>query len=229
LIAEESSRDLIVARHRHLCERAARRFLRPGIDSADLEQVAALGLIKAADRYDPTCCVPFEAYAWKLMIGELMHYVRDSERLLRAPRRLRALERRWLDAERDLWAQCGREPTYAEIRALSHLTAAECLELRQYRAASHIVPFDALKPFEQQALAYTIERELDRINIEGIVAHFSPLERTILHEIYELDTPLSRLADKLGYSRRHLARLHQGILRKLSTLARPASRCTGHL
>lgn len=229
MIAEENARDLTVARHRHLCERAARRFLRPGVDGADLEQVAALGLVKAADRYDPASCVPFEAYAWKLMVGELMHYVRDSERLLRAPRRVRALEKRWLAAERELWAQYGREPTYAEIVALSRLTATECLELREYRAASHVVPFESLKPVEQHALAYTIEHELDRISIEDIVAQFSPLERTILHEIYELDTPLTRLAEKLGYSRRHLARLHQSTLRKLAALARPASRCTGHL
>jgi RNA polymerase sigma-B factor len=228
LIAEREARDMAVARHRYLCERAARRFLRPGLDCADLEQVAALGLIKAADRYDPAACVPFEAYAWKLMIGELMHYVRDSERILRAPRRVRQLEQRWLSAERELWVECGREPTHAEIVALSGLTATECRELRQYRAASHVVPFDSLKPFEEQSLAYTMERELDRINLEAIVARFSPLERTILREIYELDTPLSRVAAKLGYSRRHLARLHRGILRKLAALTRPSSKCTGH-
>ena len=222
------SRDELVSQHRYLCVRAARRFLRPGLDRADLEQVAAIGLIKAADRFDPACRTPFAAYAWLLMIGELMHYVRDSERLVRAPRRLRQLDRRWIAAEHEIWIRCGREPSYAEIVTNVGATASECRELRQYRAASHVVPFDALKPLDQQALAYTIEAELDRIAMESIFARFSPLERMILSEIYQRDTPIAVLALRLGYSRRHLARLHRRTLRRLAAVMRPSTRCSGH-
>lgn len=222
------SRDDIVSRYRYLCTRAARRFTRPGLDRADLEQVAAIGLIKAADRFDDASQTPFEAYAWLLMIGELMHYVRDSERLVRAPRRLRELDRRWLQAEHDIWMRLGRDATQAEIVALIRATPVECRELRQYRAATHVVPFDALKSPDRQALAYTIEAELDRIGLESIVSGFSPLERTIIREIYENDTPITVLASKLGYSRRHVARLHRRTLRKLATLMRPTVHCAGH-
>lgn len=222
------SRDEIVGRYRYLCVRAARRFTRPGLDRADLEQVAAIGLIKAADRFDPSSETPFEAYAWLLMIGELMHYVRDSERLVRAPRRLRDLDRQWLQAEHEVWMRCGRDATQAEIVALTGATPLACRELRQYRAASHIVPFDSLKAPDQQALAYTIEAELDRIGLESIVSGFSPLERTIIREIYQNDTPIAVLASKLGYSRRHVARLHRRTLRKLAMLMRPSVRCAGH-
>jgi RNA polymerase sigma-B factor len=198
--------------------RAARRFARPGLDLADLEQVAALGLIKAADRYDAASRVPFEAYAWRLMIGELMHHVRDSERIMRTPRRMRKLEQRWQAAEHELWMQMGREPTYSEVIAFSRLSAAEYRDLRYYRAAGYVVPFDNLKPPDQQRLAYTIDRELDRISFEALTSHFSPLEQTILRELYENDVPLSRLAERLGYSRRHLARLHERVIRKLAAL-----------
>ena len=89
--------------------------MRRGLDRADLEQVAAIGLIKAVDRYDPAQAAPFEAYAWLLVLGELMHYVRDSERFVRAPRGLRDLERRWSAAERELWPRLGREPTESDV------------------------------------------------------------------------------------------------------------------
>jgi RNA polymerase sigma factor (sigma-70 family) len=95
-------RDGTVVAYWYLCRRAARRFMRRGLDRADLEQVAAIGLIKAIDRYDRTQSAPFEAYAWLLVVGELMHYVRDSERFLRAPRGVRELERRWSAAARAL-------------------------------------------------------------------------------------------------------------------------------
>ncbi|MDB5028334.1 MAG: hypothetical protein JWO66_2023, partial [Candidatus Eremiobacteraeota bacterium] len=44
-------RNAVVDAYRHLCPRAARRFKRAYNDRADLEQVAALGLIKAAANY----------------------------------------------------------------------------------------------------------------------------------------------------------------------------------
>lgn len=228
MTADCLSRDDLVSRHRYLCARAAKRFIRPGLDRADLEQVAAIGLIKAADRFDPECRTPFAAYAWLLIVGELMHYVRDCERLVRAPRRMRQLDRRWIVAEHEIWMRDGREPSYAEIVSMIGATTTECRELRQYRAANHVVPFDSLKPLDQQALAYTIETELDRIAMESIFAGFSPLERVILREIYQRDTPISVLAVKLGYSRRHLARLHRRALRRLAAVMRPTMRCTGH-
>jgi len=228
MTAGSLTRDDVVERYWYLCCRAARRFTRPGLDRADLEQVAAIGLIKAADRFDPESDTPFEAYAWLLMVGELMHHVRDSERLVRAPRRLRELDRRWLEAEHEVWMVEGREATQAEIVALTGADATTCRELRQYRAASHIVPFDSLKAPDQRSLAYTIESELERIGIESIVASFSPLERTIIREIYQCDTPIAALAAKLGYSRRHVARLHRRTLRKLASVMRPLGRCSGH-
>lgn len=73
-----------------LCRRAARRFVRPWAPLDDLMQIAALGVIKAARRWDATRNRPFLAYAWRCAIGELMHYVRDHESMVRVPRRLRA-------------------------------------------------------------------------------------------------------------------------------------------
>ena len=71
------STDGLVASFHHLCKRGAHKFWRSGLERNDLEQVAAIGLIKAARRYDPTMPTPFEAYAWLMIVGELMHHVRD--------------------------------------------------------------------------------------------------------------------------------------------------------
>ncbi|HKU81546.1 MAG TPA: sigma-70 family RNA polymerase sigma factor, partial [Candidatus Tumulicola sp.] len=124
-------RDAVVQEYRYLCRRAARRFVRDGIDRGDLEQVGAIGLIKAVDRYDASATTPFEAYAWLLVLGELMHYVRDGERLLRAPRRLRDLERRWRAAERYLWATLGRVPREDDVARYVNATADELRDVRE--------------------------------------------------------------------------------------------------
>ena len=119
-------------------------------NAADLEQVGAIGLIKAVDRYDAAQTAPFEAYAWLLVLGELMHHVRDGERILRAPRRVRDLERRWVDAERKLWVLLGREPREEDVASYVNATPAQRREVRDYRASGRVVSFELVSLAEQR-------------------------------------------------------------------------------
>ncbi len=215
------SRQRLIEEHHYLCQRGARKFWRKGLDRRDLEQVAAIGLIKAADRYDNANGTPFEAYAWAMVLGELMHYVRDGERVVRAPRRLHELDRRWLAAERDLWVRLGREPSTAEIGAVIGASPEEQREVSRYRRNTAMLSVESLRPFEHRALSYTLDHQLDRVDVQRALAELSALERQIIVEIYERDTPLMELAERLGYSRRHLSRLHRGALKKLTPYARP--------
>jgi len=50
------------------------------MERGDLEQVAAVALIKACDRYDGSLPTPFEAYAWISIVGELMNHLRARKR-----------------------------------------------------------------------------------------------------------------------------------------------------
>jgi RNA polymerase sigma-B factor len=219
----DAIRDRLIEEHQYLCKRGARKFLRQGVERSDLEQVAAIGLIKAADRFDRAQGTPFAAYAWVLVLGELMHYVRDSERVLRAPRKLRDLERRWLAGERELWTILGREPSDGEIARHLGLSAGEHREVRRYRSFGEVLSMEALRPCEQRSLSYTIDADFERVAIELGFSILSPVEREVLREIYERDTPIGEIAVRLGYSRRHITRLHKSALKKLEPLARPVS------
>src|SRR5947209_16550463 len=115
MITTDCGREQTIAKYRYLCRRGARKFLRAGLERCDLEQVAALGLIKAYDKYDGTMETPFEAFAWLFVVGELMHYVRDYERIVRPPRSFRSLEKRWQRAFDELVGSLKREPTRTEL------------------------------------------------------------------------------------------------------------------
>ena len=67
----------LVTSFSYLCGRAARKFLRSGLERCDLEQVAAVGLIKASRRYDAGTRTPFEAYAW-LVSASLLTQVQST-------------------------------------------------------------------------------------------------------------------------------------------------------
>ncbi len=216
-------RERLVAQYWYLCRRAARRFVRQGLDRADLEQVGAIGLIKAADRYDALQSAPFEAYAWLLIVGELMHYVRDSERLLRAPRRARDLERRWAAAERDLWTLLGREPQEPDVALMIGATAAEIQEIRAYRASGRVVSLELARDADHGLAPYGIEDVLDRLTVEKILEGLSPLQRQIVASIHLDGATVVELAAQLGYSRRHVTRLHRRAIERLRS-ALPATK-----
>ncbi len=214
-------RDGVIEEYGYLCKRAARKFLRRGVDRADLEQVAAIGLIKAVDRYDGRADAPFEAYAWVLVLGELMHHVRDAERLVRAPRRLRELERRWLTAERELWVLLGREPSESDIARYVNVGERERAELREYRARAYGLPLESPRVRSSSVADDEISLAVDRLTIQAAVARLSELERRILRALYIENIPIGELAARIGYSRRHLTRLHRSALARLATIARP--------
>jgi RNA polymerase sigma-B factor len=216
-------RERLVSEYRYLCVRAARRFIRPNLDRADLEQVASIGLIKAVDRYDPNQQTPFEAYAWVLILGELMHYVRDGERMLRAPRRLRDLERRWLAAERELWSALGREPLEDDIARHIGATPQERREVREFRASGTIISLELLPPYLQGESTRPFDAVLDKLTLEGLLKSVTPLEATIVRSIHLEGATMVDLARRLGYSRRHLTRLHRTAIERLRRAGGPSA------
>lgn len=214
-------RARVIEEHRYLCVRAARRFVRRGVDRSDLEQIAAIGLIKAVDRYDGRAENPFEAYAWALILGELMHHVRDGERIVRAPRRLRELERRWISAERELWVLLGREPTERDVARYVNVSDRERSELQAYRAGAKARSLDSPSVLKYRNDTDEIAVAVDRLTIEAALARLSALERRILRALYVDQVSIGELAQRVGYSRRHLTRIHRGALDRLSAIARP--------
>lgn len=77
--------DDLVLGHLALAEALAERWTRRPSDRFDLRQVAYLGLVQAARRFDRGRGA-FAAFAASYIRGELMHYLRDGTRTIRTPR-----------------------------------------------------------------------------------------------------------------------------------------------
>ncbi|MGZ3498061.1 MAG: sigma-70 family RNA polymerase sigma factor [Vulcanimicrobiaceae bacterium] len=211
------NRDRLVAQYQYLCARGARKFYRPGLDRADLEQVGAIGLLKACDRYDVMQETPFEAFAWLFVVGELMHYVRDHERMVRPPRRLRSLERRWQDAYDALTVELSREPRASELAAHLGVSERTIEEIRTYREQAVPASLQDLAPHQLRPSAYTMEDRDNLLVIESALTRLTPTERTIILAVYARGYSQSELANRLGYSQRHISRLHRAALRKMQS------------
>lgn len=211
----QENRDRLVGTYRYLLARAARKFYRGGLERADLEQIAAIGLIKACDRYDGGLDTPFEAFAWLLIVGELMHYVRDYERIVRPPRRLRSLDRLFSDTADALVAELGRMPSRHEVSSRAGVSDRELAEVALYRELALPESLEALEPQGIEPCAYTIEDREDWILLDAALAQLTKTERTIILALYATGHSQHELAQHLGYSRRHISRLHRNALDKM--------------
>jgi RNA polymerase sigma-B factor len=204
-------REAAIASYRYLCARAARKFLRPGLERADLEQVAAIGLIKAFDRYDRCSETPFEAYAWLLIVGELMHYVRDHEHLVRVPRWVRKLDREEASARERLTARLHREPSDAEVAAELRIGIRAIDELRRARNAAVAATFDTVLDRSGCTTMGGIE---DRIVVMRALRMLPRVQRAIVVGVYTLGLTQTEIGRRLRISQRHTSRLHrQALLR----------------
>lgn len=211
----KENRDRLFAQYHYLCIRGARKFFRRGADRADLEQIGAIGLLKACDRYDGRLDTPFEAFAWLFVVGELMHYVRDHERMVRAPRRLRDLERRFQQMHDTLVVELGRVPSMYEVAQRMQITLRELEELALYRAQAVPESLDTLQPHDMRPCSYTLEEREDRVVAEEALNCLTPTERAIILALYAKGYSQAELSERMGYSRRHISRLHRAALQKM--------------
>jgi RNA polymerase sigma-B factor len=84
-VRPHAAADALALQHMDLAEKIAGNFARRTVHpKEDLLQLAMIGLIKAARRYDPSRG-PFRPYGRTYANGEITHFLRDNGFLLKVP------------------------------------------------------------------------------------------------------------------------------------------------
>jgi RNA polymerase sigma-B factor len=219
-----AAREELVRRMMPLVRRVATSYGARG-HGDDLEQVAALGLVKAIDRYDAEFRVPLRTYAIPTMFGEVRRYLRDHAWAVRVPR---PLQERVLDVSKAverLSAAAGRAPTPQEVADEIGCDLEEALEALQaggaYNAVSLDSPATALDDGER-TLADSIGYEDERLaHAEDVVALRSlrdvldDRDRQVLHLRFVEDLTQTEIAKRMGVSQMQISRLIRRALGRL--------------
>ena len=93
-VPPHAAADALALEHMDLAEKIAGNFARRTVHpKEDLLQLAMIGLIKAARRYDPSRG-PFRPYGRTYANGEITHFLRDNGFLLKVPPTWRELHAR---------------------------------------------------------------------------------------------------------------------------------------
>src|SRR5919198_3322110 len=107
-------RGALVERYLPLARHLAGMYPSGG-ERDDLLQVAALALVKAIDRYDPTRGAAFTSFATPTILGELKRYFRDTGWSVRVPRELQERTMQARRVSERLTLRLGRAPTAREL------------------------------------------------------------------------------------------------------------------
>ncbi|MFJ8193485.1 SigB/SigF/SigG family RNA polymerase sigma factor [Streptomyces sp. NPDC096094] len=212
-------RDELIQVWLPMAERIAVRFRGRGENLEDLYQVAALGLVKAVDHYDPERGHAFEAYAVPTVTGEIKRHFRDHMWTLHVPRRIQDLRNRVRKSAKEL-AQTtpGRAPTIEEIADHAQLTAVEVRTGMEALECFSALSLEAEMPgTDGYALGDALggpdpafDAVVDRVAVRPCLEALPERERTILYLRFFGGMTQSRIAQQLGISQMHVSRLLSG-------------------
>lgn len=197
----------------------ALRYRNRGIDLDDLEQVALLGLTKAARRFDPAAGHDFLAYAVPTVRGELRRHFRDHGWMVRPPRRVQDLQARLATARGELEAECEVPVRSIDLAdrlgedlpdVVEALAADGC-----FRPTSLDVPIGD----GTSTLGELIGEDDDRLEcaearvmLAPALRRLAPRDRQMVHLRFVEGRTQQEIADAVGLSQAQVSRILIGIL-----------------
>ena len=216
-----ADREVLVRRYLPLAHRLAAKYRHTTEPMEDLEQIAALGLLNAIDRFDPDRGTTFTSFAVPTILGELRRHFRDHTWALRVPRAAQELTLRIERARDLLTTRLERPPTIAELSR--HLGTSEELILQalEVSLARHALPIDSSRKdaddSESDVLARLDDgysRVEDRVTLAGLLATLSPGDAEIVFLRFHADMTQDAIARLVGTSQMRVSRvLHRSIAR----------------
>jgi RNA polymerase sigma-B factor len=225
---DRAERDALVEHYMPLARSLAGRYRHTSEPLDDLLQVAAIGLIKAIERYDPARGTAFSSFAVPTILGELRRHLRDHTWSIRVPRDLQELGQRLAPATDALSLELGRPPTIAELADRLGTGEEEVLDARQAAAAHSPASLD--EPVKTDDASATVvdlvgsdDRALDRaedgVLLEHYLARLPAQRREVLRLRFHRDLKQHEIGTILGISQMHVSRLIRQSLEQLQALA----------
>lgn len=214
----EVLREQVVRAWLPMAHRIAGRYRHRGEALDDLRQVAAIGLVKAVDHYDPGRGAPFESYAVPTITGEVRRHFRDHSWTVRVPRRTQELQGRVRSVYQEL-AQSGREPSVRELAERTELAVCDVREGLSALHAHTALSLDAELALDGRqgsgaTLADTLggpdpalQTVVDREAVKPFLGDLSERERRLLYLRFFQGLTQSRIAEEFGISQMHVSRL----------------------
>jgi len=228
---DETARSKLIEKNLRLVIPVAKKYRGMGLPFGDLIQEGNIGLMRAADKFDPEKGFRFSTYATWWIRQAVQRAVADKGRTIRVPVHMGEKIRKMARAYNELSTELEREPTDEEVAerlgwdvdrvkdVKSAIPDATSLNqpLSSDEASSELGDF--VEDERESGVVGEVVRELETHRLMESVARLPERRRRVLVRRYGLDgekpATLADLGEELGVSRERVRQLQREAERAL--------------
>jgi RNA polymerase primary sigma factor len=228
---DETARSKLIERNLRLVIPVAKKYRGMGLPFGDLIQEGNIGLMRAADKFDPDKGFRFSTYATWWIRQAIQRAVADKGRTIRVPVHMGEKIRKMARAYNELSTELEREPTDEEVAerlgwdvdrvkdVKSAIPDATSLNqpLSSDEASSELGDF--VEDERESGVIGEVVRELETRRLMESVARLPERQRRVLVRRYGLDgekpATLADLSEELEVSRERIRQLQRETERAL--------------
>ncbi len=238
----ETARKKLILSNLRLVVFLARRYRNRGLSYLDLIEEGNIGLILAADRFDPDRGFRFGTYASWWIRQAMLRGLAEQANAVRIPLRVLRQVQRYVAAERLLRHRLGRDPLASEVGLALGLAPAQSERLAQLRhslgAPEELTALDFATgdldeavPGQLASVESLIEWQLEHERLEAFLKRLSHREETVLRIRYGffdgVAKTLRQTGEALGVTRERVRQIEEKALAKLRAMMDDAPRGFG--
>ena len=229
---DQAAKERMITSNLRLVVSIAKRYQTQGVTLGDLIQEGVIGLIRATERFDWRKGFKFSTYATWWIRQAVARSLADKSRTIRVPVHVVERMHRLRRAERELWAELGREPTLDEVASVAGMSVSQARDVRNAARAStsldapvgehddatlgDLVAGDGPLPYD------VLEESLRARALEDALHSLPDRHRWVLVFRYGLDDTeprtLEDIGRRLGLTRERVRQIEVDALQRLASI-----------
>ena len=204
---DRAERNELVEKNIGLVHACANKFRGKGAEYDDLFQAGCVGLIKAAENFDPERGFSFSTYAVPVILGEIKRIFRDGGSV-KVGRALKEKARAAMREKEALTAELGCEPTVGQLAQRLGSDVAQTAQL--LNAAMPAVSLTACTDDGEGQIDLPVESPENAAS--ELIALRADRDREMISLRYYRGMTQSRTAELLGMSQVQVSRREKAVL-----------------
>lgn len=216
---DQIAKATLIEENSGLIWKIVRRFQGFGVDSEDLFQIGAIGLLKCIEKFDFSYGVKFSTYAVPMIIGEIRRFLRDDG-TIKVSRSLKELAVRAKKMQLEMEQKENREITIQELAKAVDVTVEELvLALESKRDLESLnAPTSYEEDTQMQDKLPSKENAdfvVNKLCLMQALDTLKEKEKQIILLRYFKDCTQTQIAKRLGISQVQVSRIEKKVLQQM--------------